>query len=830
MKTLDQAIESFEKLKNELSNYLAEDLSESDTRSKVLDVILKDVLGWSESEIKREGSTETGYYDYRITTPSFQFVVEAKKTFAQFKLPKNHTKATIKSIEKHNIDIVSQVRGYLFGEGLVVAVLSNGSQFIIGQFVQFDGSDWREHQCLIFNGLDDIEKRFIDFYNLLSRDIIVEQGGIKFTQNNYEFSKTLASSLSDKNRELIRNNLSASLRLVIDEVFGEIYKYEELDNKELMEYCFVKNQETKKNQDEIQRLFDDKAPRLSGIIPIRDTDKTIRTINQEISEYPIEQSMDLAPPKPIIIIGAKGAGKTTFINYLFKFNEDEQVKKHHPIVYTDFIKYDITEDRKAIISDILNSLEENYPALNLQDLNILKTIYIKEINALNKGIWKHYKDNNLTKYNEKLSDFLESKVTDQEEHLIKISEYLIRNRRMRLCLILDNADQLDLESQHKAFLFCHSLSRRAKCAIVISLREGYYYKWRTQPPFDAFSNNVYHVSAPPYKDVLQKRMNYALDKLRLKKDVRSDHKDKFIVISEETILKFFTTLNDTLFLNKNTEMLQFLERTSYPNIRQGLETLKSFLISGHTNIQQYVMSDYNKVPIWEFVKAIGLDNKNYYNSETSPIHNVFQPQGNNKSHFTKIRILKYLLYKTEKFSFYEKYATISELELIFLKIGYSEDVLKAEISSLLDFKLIETDEQHSDVERSTKDNDINQICLSMSGHYYLEELVNKFLYIDLVLQDTSIFDPVYFDRMRKVFPLANLSGNRELSARKQVAEMFVEYLQIQESKELPIDPTDLDPVLTYSVVADIKSKAFSLDIMALNRTIAHFREEQANKG
>ncbi|MEY8759913.1 hypothetical protein [Chryseobacterium tongliaoense] len=64
------------------------DLSESDTRSKILDKILISILGWSEFDIEREGWVRIGFFDYELKTSSFQFVIEAKKNFVEFKLPK----------------------------------------------------------------------------------------------------------------------------------------------------------------------------------------------------------------------------------------------------------------------------------------------------------------------------------------------------------------------------------------------------------------------------------------------------------------------------------------------------------------------------------------------------------------------------------------------------------------------------------------------------------------------------------------------------------------------------------------------------------------------
>ena len=67
----------------------------------------------------------------------------------------------------------------------------------------------------------------------------------------------------------------------------------------------------------------------------------------------------MAPPKPVIIVGSKGAGKTTFINFLFKNKLPNDTINRYPYVYVDFIKYyknSKNVDTEKISEDILNSL------------------------------------------------------------------------------------------------------------------------------------------------------------------------------------------------------------------------------------------------------------------------------------------------------------------------------------------------------------------------------------------------------------------------------------------------------------------------------------------
>jgi GTPase SAR1 family protein len=815
--TADRALVKFTEFCQNINSFFDEKLSESDTRSKIIDKILIDILGWNELDIRREGKTDTGYFDYKIKTPFFQFVVEAKKTLVKFELPKNHKKAQVSTLIKGNEEVINQIRGYLQGEGLAYGVITNGKQFIIGKFVNTDGLDWKKNKCVLFDGILDIKNRFIEFYNTLSKTSINESRYINFGEDLFTEGRTLISSFVDRDKELIRNNLNASLRPLIESVFGEIYKYEVLDNKELIEKCFVKNDEINKNRREIEKLFSDSYPDINEIRQIRDTDRIGHEISQELISYP-STDYELEAPKPIVIIGAKGAGKTTFINYLFKDTLDEGTRRNRPHVYLDFRNYDnVNSYREVIINDILTQLEDNYDYLNLSDERILKTIYMREISKLEKGLWKIYKRNNPEKYDEKLFEFLENALSNKEEHLIKISEYLIGSRKMRPCVIIDNADQLDMDSQKQVYLFAQSLNRRVKCAVVIALREGYYYKWRSRPPFDAFTNDVYHITAPPYKEVLQRRIDYALEKMGVHKAARGQYGDKMFKVTDEKVKDFLLSLSATLFDDKNSEMLRYLEEMSYPNIRLGLESFKSFLVSGHINTTKYLMSETSlRIPIWEFVKAVALENRTFYDHEISVVKNLFYPEEGNTSHFTKIRILRYLYDKTKKDSASEKFVQASSIYEVFATGGHSYDSLKKEIDALLEYQLVETDNYIADTEIDSDIQLTQNISISLKGYYYYTELINRWHYLDLVLQDTPIYDLNFFEQIKLNFPKPDANGTRDLGQRKKVMESFVEYLRLKEKQESFSPDGKVDQSLTYNIINEMMLGALKTDFARLD--------------
>lgn len=792
MKDIDIAHKDFLTFQKDFNAIRESDLTESDTRSKLIDYIFINVLGWEEKNINREGYVKDGYFDYLFSIPGFQFLIEAKKNFIEFTLPEKHHTVTLGTLEKGNSEVIKQVRSYLFEIGLQYAIITNGHQFIIAKFSNTDGTDWRKNKCSVFNGLEDVESRFIDFFNILSKTSIIENCGFKlYLDELAPKGKKIISTIVSKDAELIRNSLSANLLPIINNVFGELYNYNELSNKELIKECFIENKEIKKNKSEIEKLFADKPPKLEEVVQVRNTQNLSEQIQTEIEQYPIKKDIDA--PRPIIIVGSKGAGKTTFINYLFKNSLNEEIHKEHPFVYIDFRDYsskDFKDYQPNVINDILEKVYENYSDLNLHSNTALKRIYFKEIKRNDDSIWQNDKGTNNAKYEDKLDLFLENALKDKENHFFKLSEYLIRERRIRLCIIIDNVDQFDISIQKDVFLFSQSINRKGKVNVVLSLREGYYYKWRYQPPFDAFPPNVYHVTAPPYNEVLHKRINYALKYLNVigKSEgiVKSGAK---VQIANESVKDFFLSLEKTLFSQENSGMLKFIQETTYPNIREGLEIFKQFLISGHTEVDQYIIrqrtSPDSKIPIpfWEFIKAVALNNKMYYNKEISIVCNLFSPCDGSRNHFLKIKILRFLDERLVIGGQTERFILLNDVVSTFSSAGYQLRIIINELNLLSKYRLIETDDLISDIEINTELIENQSVSISLKGHYYLNVLKNEFSYIEMTLQDTPIFDDDSFAKIKEVFPLSNENGKRQLDLRVEVVKRFMDYLKQEERKE-----------------------------------------------
>lgn len=523
MITCDDSKNKFSDFVKDYESYKSIDLSESDTRSKLIDRLLIDVLGWDEKDIVREGHVDSGYYDYKVSIAGLTFIIEAKRQFVDLIMPNDkRRKCKLGTLYSGNKEVIEQIQKYLKDCGCDIGIITNGKQFIISKFININGVSWAHNDCIIYRDFLDIENSFVEFWNTLSKESIVRSKGIQQLYDEDDvFYKTILSSISDKDKEIVRNDLSSKIASLIDKALGDMYNSNEDENDlDFIRECYVENNEVIKNKRELYGLFKDNPPELSEVIKARNIYSIGRQIDDKLKQYPAEAAQS-PTPKPIIVIGSKGAGKTTFLNYLLKNDSSEISALNTPYLFVNLMKYYSGKDDvdfDIIYRDLLLQFDEKYPEYDINSLNVLERIYIKEINQNKKGIWKYSFDNDEQDYQKKLSEFLDSKTADKQEHFKALNIYLTREIHKRILIVFDNADQLSDQIQGQVYLNACSLNKQAKFGVIISLREGYYYNWRNRTPFNAFDSNAFHIAAPNYGEVLQRRLNYIIKKIEFSKN------------------------------------------------------------------------------------------------------------------------------------------------------------------------------------------------------------------------------------------------------------------------------------------------------------------------
>jgi hypothetical protein len=226
---VDERIRAFVDLREGGCSIDAEDWTEADTRSKFIDTVLKDCLGWEESNIHRELSKDRKRLDYLLSTTRPVLVVEAKKASHDFPVLKAllSSRCQIDRFMRANPGIreaMLQVVDYCRRFSAPLAVLTNGRTYITFVAVRTDGVPWDEGDAMVFADIFDGEFNFSYLYNLLARHSIIAGNLVAelLTDGVPIQAQNVLSTYVDPNAIVPRNPIGLALEPLLVQVFSDV--------------------------------------------------------------------------------------------------------------------------------------------------------------------------------------------------------------------------------------------------------------------------------------------------------------------------------------------------------------------------------------------------------------------------------------------------------------------------------------------------------------------------------------------------------------------------------------------------------------------------------
>ena len=172
-KALDGVVAKHESL-------VLEDANEAETRHKVIERILKEVLGWTDDDISYEERCsedgKTKFADYILRTATTSLIVGGEEGWSRLCSPTKHKSAKLGGVLREGEvgEAIRQVRDYCRTKHIPFAVVTNGSAWIIFPSLRTDEVPFEETPARIFYDLREIQKRFVEFWELLSRERVSE--------------------------------------------------------------------------------------------------------------------------------------------------------------------------------------------------------------------------------------------------------------------------------------------------------------------------------------------------------------------------------------------------------------------------------------------------------------------------------------------------------------------------------------------------------------------------------------------------------------------------------------------------------------------------------
>jgi hypothetical protein len=712
--------------------------NEAETRHKIIDFILHELLAWPRNRVAVEENIHPGFADYILKKTNGEplVFVEAKREGLYFELPLAHnadeTSSYIgikKLLTDSNIKAAAnQVRTYCADTGCEYACITNGHEWIF--FKTFEKNvRWDSLNALVIRKLEFFEREYTRAVNSLSFLAITERSALP----------GILSSLPPRDRSLFypkdkiaayahtitANKFANKLRPIANIYFGVISD----DDAEFMRRCYVSDRDYASTSAGMRALIHDSlSPYFQqfGVQQIDSAEDGGQLGGRLEEGLQREQRGEV-----LVLFGGKGSGKSTFIKRLLHHKQPVWLGKHAAIAIVDLLT---TPEEHSLIDDfvwmsIIKSIDSDSVMQAHRD-TLLEELFQDRFEIAKKQTLAGL-DPASPAYNLQLADLISQWKEDYVYCAARLMEYW-KKRRRGIVVVLDNTDQYSSEGQDFCFQIAQDISKRLQCITLISMREERFHNSKIHGLLDAFQNSGFHISSPKPAAVFAKRLQYTIDLLKSAKGRASLMADADPVTVKE--IRIYLDILAKDFATERSPLNAFLTACGHGDIRLSLDLFRSFLLSGYTNVEEMVATRGWVFQLHQVIKPVMIPKRYFYDETLSDIPNIFQIRYNRHgSHFTALRILRKLAKSTEGST--PAYMNVAEL------LGYFADTFNMADDFIKNADLLL---KHGLVESNNRvdyySEDVDQIKITNYGMYMFNMLGFDFTYLDLICTDCGIFD------------------------------------------------------------------------------------------
>lgn len=720
-------------LLDQYRNVKLSDGNEAETRLKVIDRIIYDILGWTDDDVSVEDHVtedkKTTYTDYIIKTANTSIVIEAKRVGVAFDIEFCKQRVLLnKAFLKGELEkAIVQVRDYCRKNSIPFGVVTNGNQWIIFPGNRTDNVPFHKSTAIVFSSLESILEKDLElFKHLLSRgsvlqDILsIELLGRKTDQIEarrlYNFSNLHSTKVRNPIYPLIEDAINSSFRDLTD-----------LQDPKLIKKCYVTSPDRTKFDAKLKIQISKRANIFSSK-PLKPMKKSDRLTVGKIIENATAKNRPLAA----LILGSVGAGKTTFLNYLKNISCHDLFSSVSPFsphwINLDFREHEASSNISTFIYDSLFTYINENKSLSDFD-KVLKNCYKNEIKTLKIGPLKLLAKNKDI-FEMKISEMIYKEYQEKNPYVDKILKYI--STQASIFMVIDNVDQYKSDQkQSEIFSEAMAISHKLRLNLIICMRQTTFTKHKGTPLFDAFDYEAIEIDPPDVDAVLSKRFFITKQILENKKGTFTALNDARFEVDNLSI--FIDIVQQSVL---DTQVSSYIKNFATGDLRLALRMTRSFLERGYTDpaqaITKYKLQGRYQMPVHEALRSIILGRNNIYTEASCVLGNPFDAYLNKtSSQLLRFFIINALVITSNTLDF-EK---INGEDIIDIckNIGFSkEDVLKV-LSDLCELRYLQT-YNYSDSDQ------FSYYLPTRLSAIVRNELISDMTFLECVMMDTFIGD------------------------------------------------------------------------------------------
>lgn len=589
MQPVDAAYKLFQQLATEVGEYVNSLETEADTRLKVIDRVLVEVLGWPLHEIAAEPLAEGGFADYACSVDGrFRLIVEAKKDGRALGSQGRPAGTSYKLSgpvfkEPSAREGIAQAIKYCGAKNAELACVTNGREWIVFRGTRLgDGLDTRDGHAFVFPTLVDVEEKFALFYALLSYG-----GASRFAYRPYfneaEGQPIRTSLFHRALREpgTARFEAGGELAADIDKIMSSFFQRLTGDQDPgLVDLCFVETAESNHANTQLAKLAEDIVDRI----------RALETGRGDALTSLIERVREAKRHEFVLIVGTKGAGKSTFISRFFSLVLPEQLADQCVVIRVD-MKNSPGQVQGVVPWLEIELLREAEASLfpDGPEFSDLEGMFFDEYTRLRKGPWSALYESDKTEFRVRFGDKVEEMRTHRPgEFLQGLIRHVVNNRRKLPVIVLDNADHFDIEFQQSVYQYARSIYERAVCLVILPITDRTSWQLSKHGALQSFEHEALFLPTPPTAEIIKKRIDFIENRVSQERQRPDDRyfMQRGISLRLDDLAAFTRSLQ-RVFL-QTSETSDWIGNLANHDVRRTLNLVRSFVGSPHLRVDDLI--------------------------------------------------------------------------------------------------------------------------------------------------------------------------------------------------------------------------------------------------
>lgn len=778
--TIDEAKAAFDSLVQKWSTVLPTIDNEANTRFVLIDEILSNVLGWNRlGEFQLERYTEAGFADYLLAADAKdRMVVEAKR--ATSVLVGTRAKSTQYLVAKSSaLDNaragLDQAQRYCVSTGTVFAVLTSGVEWIAYWAVREHGMRPSEGKVIVFPSVDAIAQDFAQFWDLFSREGVLEER-FKVRIREVEGLRVQAKeTLKPVVRATdIRFLAKSQLAIDLDRVFKEFFSSMAGQNdSDMLAQCFVESKESREADVNLEKI----ATTLLNRLQIMSSEEG------EQLQIRMQGAIESRRGEFVLIIGNKGAGKTTFIDRFFRLVLPSSLRENCALIRVDV--GDSTGDIQTIASwldrQVLTALEADLFEKGIAKNEQLQGIFYSEYCRWKEGPHKTLYNTDKDAFKIKFGEYLENiRSNDPHGYIETLLKDVVDNRHKMPCLVFDNTDHFNEAFQEAVFQYAQSIFRNSFSFVICPITDRTIWELSKHGPLQSYDTTSFYLPVPAMKHVLEKRISFIRSKLNEKdQKARAEYFiGRGIRLSVQDLTAFAAYIEE-IFV-KNEGVSRIIGGLSNFDIRRSLKLSQKVVTSPHIKIDELVRLylTEGRAPVKQRSISLGImcgDSNRYRQDASNFVMNIFEVQGEDlTSPLLALRLLRFFsdIDSQAGEDVQNAHASVEDAQGYFSSMGVAPSSVKNLLQKLSSAQLLAPFDAAED--RLTEE---SHLRITPSGKIHQEWALGNSVYVT----EMAVSTPMRSGRHRdELVALSSRTAKRTREDWDRLVAIFAEYCQEQD--------------------------------------------------